>query len=163
MQKVTLNGNEVKQINYADNYEEFINSILKAFNLDESLRDKMEIKTDDETIIQNADDFEDNIIAYFPPILVTVDIPKKPNKNEEEKDIKEDEKKDDKKDDKKDENEEQKVNQNSQIFDTTKLLNDIEKMLNEKILVNLNQSLNQVTEENKNLDKKLNDQKKNLY
>ena len=157
MQKVTLNDNEVKQIGYTEDYEEFINSILKAFNLDERLRDKMVIKTDDGTLIENADDFDSNIIGDFPPILVTVDIPKNPNKNEEEKNIKKDKKKDDKKDDKKDENEEQKVNQNSQIFDTTKLLNDIEKMLNEKILVNLNQSLNQVTEENKNLDKQLKD------
>ena len=93
MQKVTLNDNEVKQIEYAGNYEEFKNSILKVFNLDESLRDKMVIKTDDGTLIENADDFDDNIIGDFPPILVTVDIPKKPNKNEEEKDIKEDEKK----------------------------------------------------------------------
>ena len=85
MQKVTLNDNEIKQINYADSYEEFINSILKAFNLDESLKDKMIIKTDDGTLIQSADDFEDNIMGEFPPILVTVEIPKKPSKIEEEK------------------------------------------------------------------------------
>ena len=88
MQKVTLNDNEVKQIEYAEDYEEFINSILKAFNLDERLRDKMVIKTDDGTLIENADDFDSNIIGDFPPILVTVNIPKNPNKNEEEKNIK---------------------------------------------------------------------------
>ena len=118
MQKVTLNNNEIKQIKYADSYEEFINSILKAFNLDECLKDKMRIQTDDGTVIQNGDDFDDNIMGEFPPILVYVEIPKKPSKIEEEKNKKEDEKKDEKKNEK---NEEQKVNQNSQIFDTTKL------------------------------------------
>ncbi len=73
---------------------------------------------------------------------------------------KKNEKKDEEKDEKVEKNEEQKVNQNSQIFDTTKLLNEFEKMLNEKILVNLNQSLNQVNEDNKNLDKLIKDHKK---
>ena len=127
MQKVTLNDNEIKQIEYAEDYDEFINSILKVFNLDECLKEKMRIETDDGTVIQNAEDFDDNVIGVFPPILVTVEIPKKPSKKEEEKNIKEDEKKEEKKDEK---NEEKKVNQNSQIFDTTKLLNEFEKMLN---------------------------------
>ena len=85
MQKVTLNNNEIKQIDYVETYEEFINSILKVFNLDECLKEKMRIQTDDGTVIQSADDFDDNIMGDFPPILVTVEIPKKPSKIEEEK------------------------------------------------------------------------------
>ena len=77
MEKVTLNDNECKFIDFAETYEDFINNIINVFGLDENLKYKMKIQTDDGTLINNSDDFEYNVIGEFPPILVCVDIPKK--------------------------------------------------------------------------------------
>ena len=86
MQSVTLNNKETKKINYLDNYEEFLTSILEAFRLDENLKDKMIIKTKDGDKIESQDDFENLILGEFPHVFVSVDIPKNFSKFEETKD-----------------------------------------------------------------------------
>ena len=72
MQRVTLNNKENKKINLADNYEDFLTFILKAFGLDENLKDKMIIKTDDGTPIESQNVFDDLILGDFPDVFVSV-------------------------------------------------------------------------------------------
>ena len=86
MQSVTLNNKETKKIELTDNYEEFLIFILKAFGLDENLKDKMIIKLEDGTPIENNDDFDNNIMGDFPHVFVFVDIPKNFSKLEDTKD-----------------------------------------------------------------------------
>ena len=154
MQSVTLNNKELKKIEYAGNYEEFLNLIIKTFNLDENLKQKMKIQTEDETLIESQDDFEDNIMGDYPHIYVEVEIPKKQTIKEEKP--KNDNDKKEKENNKNSKIDEPKQNQNtSSIIDTNKIINDIEKILTEKILDNLNKSFNQVNEENKKIDEQI--------
>jgi len=74
MQSVILNNKEKKKIKYSDNYEEFLTLILEAFELDENLKNKMTINTEDGTYIESQDDFEDNIAGEFPDIYVNVHV-----------------------------------------------------------------------------------------
>ena len=158
MQTVTLNNKDTKKIEYAENYEEFLDSIIKAFNLDENLRNKMIIKTEDGTVIESQDDFDDNIMGDYPHIFVTVEIPKKEIINEEETKI--DNAKKENESNKNSKIDEPKQNQNIPIIDTKIIINEIEKMLTEKILDNLNQNFNQVNEENKKLGDQIKGDKK---
>ena len=82
MQKVTIDNKEFKTINYANNFEEFLTSIINTFKINENLNDKMIIELDDRTLIENSDDFEDCILGKYPPIFVSFkkNEPKKKSK-----------------------------------------------------------------------------------
>ena len=128
MQKVTIDNKEFKTINYANNFEEFLTSIINAFKINKNLNDKMIIELDDRTLIENSDDFDDCILGQYPPIFVSF------KKNEPKK-----------------------IQNSSSINDMSGFYDNIEKMLEEKILDKLNQNFNKVNEINTNLDNKLND------
>ena len=128
MQKVILDNKEYT-INHANNFEEFLTSIINAFKINKNLNDKMIIELDDGTLIENSDDFDDCILGQYPPIFVSF------KKNEPKK-----------------------IQNSSSINDMSGFYDNIEKMLEEKILDKLNQNFNnKVNEVNTNLDNKLND------
>ena len=70
MQKVILDNKEYT-INHANNFEEFLTSIINAFKINKNLNDKMIIELDDGTLIENSDDFDDCILGQYPPIFVS--------------------------------------------------------------------------------------------
>jgi hypothetical protein len=141
-QKVVLNNNIIKEIDRSKSYEELIDKILKEFNLDEKLKQKLIIETEDKTIIDEEESFNDCIVDDdYPKIFVKVDIPKQSSTNNEFDDKNNGEKQK--------ENQELSKKEATIFFDSKQLLNDIENMINQKIIVNLNKSINQVSEENK--------------
>jgi len=154
-QKVVLNNDIIKEIDYTTSYEELIDKILQEFNLDKKLKNKLIIETEDHTVIDGEDSFIDCIVdENYPTIFVKVDIPKQsPTKNElDDKNNKENKK----------ENQEPEPSKKEapMFFDSKQLLDDIEKMITQKIVVDINKSIIQVSEENKKVEKELKEQKK---
>jgi hypothetical protein len=113
MQKV-IKDNKEFNINYANNFEEFLTSIISAFKINENLNDKMIIELDDGTLIENSDDFDDCILGQYPPIFVSF------KKNEPKK-----------------------IQNSSSMNDISNFDYIFEKILDEKIFDKLNQNLNE--------------------
>ena len=126
MQKVTIDNKEFKTINYANNFEEFLTSIINTFKINENLNDKMIIELDDRTLIENSDDFEEFILGKYPPIFVSF------KKNEPKKN-------------------QNKIQNSSSVNDMSYFYNNIKKKLEEKIFDKNKQNFNKLTETNTNL------------
>ena len=131
MQKVIIDNKEFKTINYANNFEEFLTSIINVFKINENLNDKMIIKLEDGTLIENSDDFEEYILGKYPPIFVSF------KKNEPKKN-------------------QNKIQNSSSVNDMSYFYNNIKKKLEEKIFDKNKQNFNKLNETNTNLINKLN-------
>ena len=131
MQKVTIDNKEFKTINYANNFEEFLTSIINTFKINENLNDKMIIELDDRTLIENSDDFNNCILGQYPPIFVSF-------KKNEPKKI------------------QNKIQNSSSVNDMSDFYNKFEKLFEEKIFDKNKQNFNKLNETNTNLINKLN-------
>ena len=112
-EKITFNK-EIKYIKPCENFEELFKEIKKAFNIDDIYDNKIEIKTEEETDIKDQDDFDNNILDEYPPLIVKI-----PNYSNNQNI--------------KNNNNQNNNNQNTNNFDQNNFLKEIEKIIETQV------------------------------
>jgi len=135
-EKVIFNK-EIKYIKQCENYEELLNEIKKTFNIDNIYDNKIMIKTEDETEINNQDDF-DLIADEYPPLNIYIENytenKSSIEKNSLNKNI-------------------QNNNQNTINFDQNKLLKEIGKIIETQFEKNIESQFEKIIDKKiKNID-----------
>ena len=114
-EKITYNG-QIKCIKQCKNYKELLKEIKNAFNLNNYSDVQIKIKTEEGNDDINEDDDFDNVVSdEYPPLIITVE-----GESKEMKETKEDNN--------------QNIIQNSSILDSKLILDEIEKMIESKII-----------------------------